>query len=399
MKCFLIFYIVLLLFMGITSCSPENVAGDGLDKALGEGKVSEDIENLYESIDAIQLSAGVEHTCAVMRNGTVTCWGASYKGSIGIEESEANREGYMLSGTAVNGLTTVVNSASSHWATCVVLSGGSAKCWGNNQTDENSTVPYTPVSITGISKAIQVSVSYSTVCALLNDGTIKHWKWIDYSSESTTPELVADISDAIQVTCGLGHKCALLNNGKVMCWGNNLKGNLGDGTGVLSVTPVAVSDISSATQITASEDFSCALLANGTIECWGGGVRGRLGNGSTADQLSPVPVTGISTATKLAESDVYTETQHMCAVLEDGSVKCWGRGDYGQLGTGDLEDQSTPATVQGISNATNVAVGSFHTCAILQEGKVFCWGRGEFGQLGYGGRNDKTNPVEAIIFE
>jgi alpha-tubulin suppressor-like RCC1 family protein len=93
----------------------------------------------------------------------------------------------------------------------------------------------------------------------------------------------------------------------------------------------------------------------------------------------PVPVTvvGISTAVAVTASDGY----HSCAVLQDGTVRCWGDNVSGQLGDGTRTGASMPVTVTGISTAVKVSSGDFHTCALLQGGTVSCWGLNTYGQL------------------
>jgi alpha-tubulin suppressor-like RCC1 family protein len=75
---------------------------------------------------------------------------------------------------------------------------------------------------------------------------------------------------------------------------------------------------------------------------------------------------------------------HTCAVLDDGTVQCWGRNDFGQLGDGSLTHRLSPVPVANLGTATSIAAGSFHTCAILSFGAVRCWGFNDSGQLGNG---------------
>ena len=137
---------------------------------------------------------------------------------------------------------------------------------------------------------------------------------------------------------------------------------------------------------------SCAVLSDGTVRCWGANGGGTLGDGTTTDRLNPVAVLGISTATQVARGESQS-----CAVLSDGTVRCWGWNDYGQLGDGTKTDSSTPVVVSGISTATRVGLGMSHSCALLSDGTVQCWGSNAFGQLGDGTKTDSLTPVAVFI--
>jgi len=113
------------------------------------------------------------------------------------------------------------------------------------------------------------------------------------ASNSPTPVSVSGVSDATQISAGFGHSCALRTGGTISCWGYNNYGQLGNGTtGSPSLTPVPVSGVSDATQISAGESHTCALRAGGTISCWGSNGYGQLGNGTTTNSPTPVPVSG-----------------------------------------------------------------------------------------------------------
>ncbi len=137
-------------------------------------------------------------------------------------------------------------------------------------------------------------------------------------------------------------------------------------------------------------DHSCALLFGGQIKCWGDNSRGQLGNGSTASRSRPVEVSGISSAI-----DLSAGYHHTCAVLETGLVQCWGSNQYGQLGA-DVEHALEPVTVSGIEDAVSVTAGEGHTCALIRGEEVRCWGRNQYGQLGDGTNTDSREPRTVV---
>jgi hypothetical protein len=282
--------------------------------------------------------------------------------------------------------------------TCAIMNDNSVKCWGQNsqgQLGNNSTIQsLTPVSVSDISTATQIAPGISHTCALLNDNSVKCWGDGGYGQlgnnstiDSLTPVSVSDISTAIQITSGYYHTCALLSDNSVKCWGRGSHGQLGNDSTNNSKIPVSVAGISTATQIASSDYQTCALLNDNSVKCWGNNAYGQLGNNSTINSSVPVSVAGISTATQITVGG-----NHACALLDDNSIKCWGWNNYGQIGD-DTEDNNrlTPVSVSGISDATQVMAGGRHTCAILSDNSVKCWGGG--GMLGNDSAGQSLTPV------
>ena len=94
---------------------------------------------------------------------------------------------------------------------------------------------------------------------------------------------------------------------------------------------------------------------------------------------APATVAGLTTVRK-----VGVGSDHACAILDDGTVRCWGQNSSGQLGNGDaqLTSSTTPVTVVGVSGATALALGDSHACALMSNGQVRCWGANLDGQAG-----------------
>jgi alpha-tubulin suppressor-like RCC1 family protein len=155
-----------------------------------------------------------------------------------------------------------------------------------------------------------------------------------------------------------------------------------------SPTGSSTANLSGVTQVSDGDSHSCAVISNGTVKCWGWNGYGQLGDSTTANKSAPTTVTGLTGATQVSAGFI-----HSCAVISDGSVKCWGSNYSNQLGEGPKVIASSPKTVAGLSGVTQLSAGASHTCAIISGGAVKCWGQNDFGQLGDGTTANKSTPT------
>ncbi len=331
------------------------------------------------------IAAGAYHTCAVLSNGTVACWGQNINGQLGNGTTTESKTPVLVNG--VISKPVAITAGTAH--TCLLASDGSVQCWGDNSAGQlgngGTTQSLFAVAVPGLPGATAISAGGGFTCALISDGTVQCWGFNSTSqlgnggtAESPTPVVVSGLSNATAIAAGGTFACALISDGTVECWGSNLDGELGDGTvGVSSPTPVAVSTVTNAIGIAAGSLHACAILADGSVTCWGDNSNGQLGDGTTTIEPTPVPTAALQgPAVALAGGQLHT-----CAVLSSGTVECWGENNIGQLGTGTATQSPTPTMTQLPASATGIAAGETHSCA-MTNGGLECWGSNQYGQLG-----------------
>ena len=371
--------------------------GNG-DGALGDGTTTNSSTPVFvKGIDnATAISAGSAHACALLANGTAKCWGANW-GRLG--NGSLRRSSVPV---AVTGLTNTVAIGAGDQGTCALLANGTVKCWGanfygelGNGTRNPSTKPN--LAVVGLSPAagaVAITAGAGHSCALLANGTAKCWGYnmtgaLGNGSPGhsvTTPVVVTGLANAVAITAGASSTCALLANGTVQCWGISAV------TQVITSTPVAVPGLANAVAITAGYVSTCARLANGTAKCWGVNSNGQLGDGTTTDSTLPVAVLGLTNAVSIWLGNV-APAYHACAVLADGTARCWGYNHDGQLGDGTRVRSLSPVAVQGLHDAVTITTGAGQSCSVLVGGTAKCWGGNEHGQLGNGTTNGSVTPV------
>jgi alpha-tubulin suppressor-like RCC1 family protein len=346
--------------------------------------------------------AGNSHTCALSPTGTVTCWGDNDFGQLG-DGTTTDR----LTPTPVTGLPTGIRAiAAGDNQTCALTPTGTVKCWGSNLNgqlgDGTNTNRSTPVDVTGITSATALGAGDNHTCAAVPGG-VRCWGWgssgqlgHDAITSANTPVEVQGLggTTATSIVGGYAHTCATLTTGGMSCWGRNSSGQLGIGN--LTNSRVAVTPNGLGTGITtiaAGGTHTCAALTDGTIRCFGFNNSGQLGDGTRTNRTTPVTVTGLTNPTALAGTGSAT-----CATTTTGTVRCWGTNQYGELGIGDplVPFLTTPSPVTGLSGQTGLTAGVQHVCARNAAGTIRCWGQNDFGQLGNATTTTAFAPVTVI---
>jgi alpha-tubulin suppressor-like RCC1 family protein len=312
--------------------------------------------------DVVAIGAGLRHTCAVLADSTVKCWG--WNSRIDDPIAITGNGGQVGDGTTIDRLAPVtvvaaagsadplsgVQAVAAGWFhTCALMLDATVKCWGTNEegqlgdgTTTNSTAPVTVITAPG----------------------------------STSP-----LSGVMAIAAGDFRTCALLADTTVTCWGWNYVSQLDPATGSEpDLTPVAVSDsasggvLSGVTAVAVAGGFTqdvggflaCALMTSQSVKCWGANDNGSLGDGTTTSSLAAVDVVGLpGPATAITGG---------CALLADTTVACWPQFDAGgQLVNAPALVVDAAGSTTPLTGVTTLALGNSQRCAILDDGSVRCW--------------------------
>jgi alpha-tubulin suppressor-like RCC1 family protein len=371
-----------------------------------------------------EIAAGARHSCARAQDGRIWCWGSNGWGQLTGSDHGSGWDGPDVAVPAprevqgLRGPATLVAAGSLH--TCAAIDDGTVWCWGDNSSGQLGHGTFTdlepvPVQVLGMEGGLlSIAMNGSQdrqqtwedpivivhhTCAVKVDGTV--WCWgADWRGQLGGGKLHAEPvaeprqvtalgTDAVRVSAGRLHACAVKANGKVWCWGDNVSGQVGNGTTADVALPVEVPGLDNAIEVSAGGDHSCVVTAEGNVMCWGANRQGQCGVAGTPHYppfiYQPTLVSGLGAkALHVAASIIST-----CAVLEDGSVACWGSNCGGQLGNGSFGPEpycstATPGRVLELQNAVSIASTGVHSCSATLADEIWCWGDNETGELGDG---------------
>jgi|GEM_PF-1360617 len=212
--------------------------------------------------------------------------------------------------------------------------------------------------------------------------------------DSYTPVQPSIPGNVTAISAGSGHTLAVDADGGVWAWGNNGSGELGDDTITDRMIPVRVKNagglnyLSSIVAVSAGFSHSLALDSSGHVWAWGQNDWGQLGQNPAAYDKSALPLeVAITDVAAISAGQAYS-----VALKTDGTVWAWGVNDNGQLGLGNLIDQSAPVQIPALANIASVSAGWVHALALDGDGNVWAWGKNEFGQIGV----DPATPYSAV---
>ena len=236
----------------------------------------------------------------------------------------------------------------------------------------------------------------NNVKAQLGDGT----------QESRSLPVDAPIAAPRDLALGEYHTCALRADERVVCWGRNVRGEVGQPASLTSTVPVEVPGVAGAQAIVAGRQHTCALLVGGVVVCWGANESGQLGRPASPEAGPPAEVPGLPRV-----AQIFAGGSNTCAQAAGGPLQCWGANESGQLRDGTLVARPAPAPVPGVAGIARVAIGNRgragsrnpdlsknagYMCGLTGDGRVLCWGDNDTGQLGDGTRIDRAAPTPVL---
>lgn len=358
-----------------------------------------------------KLAAGRFHTCGLVANGEVWCWGLNSGGQLGASTPSAVPADPDVSAVPVkvSGTKTFKDITAGALHTCGIGTDDGLWCWGSNEylalgvanapdTCEGGTCSLTPVRAAGTETFKSVSAGSVHTCAVNLSGTAKCWGVNGYGELGSSsygqvrsdPNVVSGDHIFTRVSAGERFSCALDDLGAMSCWGLANDGQLATSTVstctagglnpfLCSPSPVAANTPVRFSSVDLGTKFGCGLSTQGGLACWGLNTDGQLGTGTFTGSVAPVSVqaTGTWQAFAVGES-------HACGI-KSGVALCWGLNNTAQLGTGTkVYASNAPQPVLGTRTYTQIAAGFHHTCAIATDGTTWCWGSDAVKQLGRG---------------
>jgi len=352
---------------------------------------------LFPTRKAVAVTTGEFNSCALTEVGGVMCWGDNEYGQLGDGTTMDRAMPVDVLGLT-NGVKAI---AAGDTHTCALTSSGGVKCWGNNAVgqlgDGTQINRSTPVDVVGLASDVKaITAGMDHMCALTISGMVKCWGNNYYAKlgdgtqiERDTPVDVTALPKGVTaVAAGNDHNCVLTSKSGVKCWGRNDSGQVGDGTAIDSIMPVDVVGLSAGVAaIAVGGLYSCALLQNGMVKCWGDNQKGQFGDGTLDNGINLIPVNAVGLSSTVKA--IIAGWGHTCVLFFSGGIQCWGWNSQGQLGDGTDIDRSGPVNVLGLSSGVKTLdAGYEHTCAVFVDGRVMCWGYNGYGQLGNGAKNE-----------
>lgn len=341
----------------------------------------------------VQLEAGPGSSFAVYSDGTVKGWGTNQYGVLALGKDPQPR----LTPETIPELKDVEQLHAGRFHVCALGRDGKVRCWGRNFSGclghGGLDSRRAPTLVVGLDDVRQIALHQDASCAVRKDGSVWCWgfsaygrtlvapKGAAYEEVHRRPTRIAEAPAAQSLAMGSANQCVVTEDGTVACWGWITGGRCPDyhEDPCIARTPRPLDEVTDVAELVMAGHL-CARHRSGSVSCWGRGDYGQLGDGRFGRdyvQVKPVPLPDLTDVVTLDAG-----AEHTCAVRASGTLVCWGHNDSGQLGVGDKKLRAKPTAVLGLKNVVAVSAGVVHTCALQKDGRVFCWGGNRTGQLG-----------------
>lgn len=356
--------------------------GNEIGGAFGNGATSTQ-QNVPSQIlnitDFVKLSMHTNFACGLRANGQIWCWGQDTNGRLGNGPGTTSSDVPMR----VINIDDFIDVDTGSIFACGIRKGGSVWCWGDDTNGKLGNGPSitasqeSPYPVTG---ANFLKMALDTRAIAITD---------------TTPIKTAPLATAQhRIAGGVNSRCAIKTDGILYCWGSDLEGQLGNGSGITAdqEAPYPITNstgaqswvmVSGGRLISGGRGHYCGIKTDGTAWCWGFGTSGQLGAGNNSSSTVPVQVTSIMPSTT-PWSTIGAAASHSCGIKADGTLWCWGKGSEGQLGNNGTGNSNTPVQVASTIGWKSISLGSDDTCGIKVDGTLWCWGNYANGRLGLG---------------
>lgn len=363
--------------------------GNGSSGQLGHGRPAKRSVPVDVRVQGgepiVRMALGSYHACASTASGNMQCWGDNSSGQLGDGTTVSHSVPALVAGALAHDEVSAGRSFTCSMATKAAQQHG-AYCWGTGSRGELGNGGFgmstEPTAVTNSANMVALTSRDASTCAIVSAGHAMCWGANGYGqlgyaggNDVLVPDVPNNLSGLVDVSMGNTHACAIQSPGTVHCWGSNSRGELGDGTHTSSLLPVAVVGLGApAISVSAGNGQTCAVLDGGAVKCWG-----RADDGGELAQPTLVP--GLDTGVRRISLGLY----HACAVRMDGAARCWGSNYSGELGDGSFVARATPVEPRGLDHGvTQVVASEGSSCAVMQDGSARCWGSNVSGQLGNG---------------
>lgn len=299
------------------------------------------------NVSFVDVAAGQLTTCGIDNMGRLYCWGSNANGALGQGDTNSGRSETVPAAVG-SGRWLDVDAGNVHF--CAIDTDGGLFCWGNNENGRLGVGAtgsrFEPTEVDGGGTWSAVSAGETHTCAIRSDGALFCWGNAEYgklgvmgATDSTSPLRVGTDTDWTAISAGTRHTCGLRGR-ELHCWGTREFGRLGNGSGADQETPTLIDATNEWRNISCGQFHSCGTTLMNEVFCFGTGPRGQLGTMMDGSMMPVFVVAGYD--------QVEVGFTHTCAAATDDdtlmNAQCWGEGTDGRLGTGTIDDQSSPST-------------------------------------------------------